>query len=303
MFDRLGGAKVFSKIDLRSGYWQMPIRPENIPKTAFKTRWGLFEYLVMPIGVTNAPAQFMRMMNDLLGEYLDIFVLIFLCDILVYSRSVEEHAEHLRKVLHKLREYRLYSKASKCEILKTSLEVLGHEVTVDGMAPTEHKLKAVREWERPKDVTSLRSFLGFTNYYRRYVQGYAHVANPLTELTKKGVPFQWGPYQRRAFAQLKDALCTAPILQYPDPSFPYVVVTDASQFAIGGVLMQDRGDGMCPLAFLSRRLKPTEHRYSAYKRELAAIAYSFLAWRHYLEGCPGGVTIITDHQPLIFLMQ
>ena len=121
MFDRLGGAKVFSKIDLKSGYWHMPICPEDIPKTAFKTRWGLFEYLVIPFGVTNAPAQFMRMMNDLLGEYLDIFILIFLDDILVYSRSMEEHAEHLRKVLHKLREYRLYAKASKCEILKTSL--------------------------------------------------------------------------------------------------------------------------------------------------------------------------------------
>ena len=131
----------------------------------------------------------MRMINDLLGEYLDIFVLIFLDDILVYSRSVEEHAEHLRKVLHKLREYGLYAKASKCEILKTPLEFLGHEVTVDGMASTEQKLKAVREWEHPRDVTSLRSFLGFANYYQRYVQGYAHVANPLIELTKKGVLF------------------------------------------------------------------------------------------------------------------
>ena len=166
-------------------------------------------------------------MNDLLGEYLDIFVLIFLDDILVYFQSVEEHAEHLRKVLHRLREYRLYTKASKYQILKTSLEFLGHEVTVNEMAPTEQNLKAVREWERPRDVTSLRAFLGFANYYRRYMQGYAHLENSLTELTKKGVPFQWGPYQRRAFAQLKDALCTAPILQYPDPSLPYVVVTDA----------------------------------------------------------------------------
>ena len=216
---------------------------------------------------------------------------------------MEEHAEHLRKVLHKLRQYRLYAKASKCEILKTSLEFLGHELTVDGMALTEQKLKAVREWEWPRDVTSLCSFLGFANYYRRYVQGYAHMANPLTELIKKGVPFQWGPYQRRAFAQLKDALCTASILQYPDPSLPYVVVMDVSQFVVGGVLMQDCGDGLHPLAFLSRRLKPTEQRYSAYERELAAIAYSFLAWRHYLEGCPGGVTVMTDHQPLTFLMQ
>ena len=142
--------------------------------------------------------------------------------------------------------------------MKTSLEFLGHEVTAAMMVSTKEKLKAMKECERPRDVTSLRSFLGFANYYWRYVQNFAQLANPLTELSKKGMPFQWGPYQRRAFAQLKDALYTTPILQYLDPFLPYVVVMDASHFAVGGILMQDHGDGLRPLAFLSRQLKPIE---------------------------------------------
>jgi hypothetical protein len=166
MFDRLGGAKVFSKIDLKSGYWQIPVREGDIQKTAFKTRWGLYEYLVMPFGVTNAPAQFMNMMNDLLGAFLDRFVLVFLDDILVYSANIDQHAEHLRRVLLKLREHRLYAKASKCEFVKDSIEFLGQQISAGGMTPTEAKLKAIRDWATPQNVHDVRSFLGFANYYR-----------------------------------------------------------------------------------------------------------------------------------------
>ena len=150
LFDRLGSAKVFSKIDLRSGYWQMPVKPGDVHKTAFKTRWGLYEFLVMPFGVTNAPAQFMNMMNALLGEYLDKFVLVFLDDVLIYSANPQDHAEHLRKVLGKLREHKLYAKASKCEMLKTSVEFLGQQICRGGMTPTEAKLKAVHEIGLPQ---------------------------------------------------------------------------------------------------------------------------------------------------------
>ena len=168
--------------------------------------------MVVPFGVTNAPAQFMGMMNDLLGEYLDRFVLIFLDDILGYSRNIKEHAGHLRKVLGKLREHRLYAKASKREFVKSSIEFLGQQITSSGMTATEAKLRAVRDWARPGNVYDVRSFLGFANYYRRFVQNYAQMANSLTELTKKDIPWQWGPYQRKAFEDLKDALCLAPIL-------------------------------------------------------------------------------------------
>ena len=151
-----------------------------------------------------------------------------------------------------------------------------------------------------KDV---RSFLGFANYYRRFISKYAEIPAPLTYLTKKEVEMHWGPLQQQAFQQLKDALCDAPMLIFPDPQLPYTVVTDASGTAAGGVLMQDQGDGPRPIAFMSRALKPTEQRYLAYERELAAIAYCFIQWRHYLEGCPGGVTVIIDHQPLTHLME
>ena len=200
---------MFSKIDLRSGYWQIPVKPGDVHKTAFKTRWGLYEFLVMPFGVTNAPAQFMNMMNALLGEYLDKFVLVFLDDVLIYSANPQDHAEHLRKVLGKLRKHKLFSKASKCEMLKTSMEFLGQQISRGGMTPTEAKLKAVRDWATPEDVKGVWSFLGFANYSRRFIQNFAAIADPLTSLTRKDVEWQWGPYQTVPFSNLKKlcALC------------------------------------------------------------------------------------------------
>ena len=196
LFDRLGGSQVFSKIDLRSGYWQVRLRKEDIPKTAFKTRWGLYEFLVVPFGVTNAPAQFMNMMNDVLADFLDRFVVVFLDDLLIYSRTPEDHAEHLRQVLQRLHENKLYAKASKCEIAYQAIEFLGQKVIPRGMCPTEQKMKAVHEWKVPQNVKDVRAFLGFANYYRRYVHQFTDTARPLTKLTKKGVEWQWGPYQR-----------------------------------------------------------------------------------------------------------
>jgi hypothetical protein len=302
LFDRLGGAKVFSKLDLKAGYWQIPVRSGDVQKTAFKTRWGLYEYLVMPFGVTNAPAQFMNMMNDLLGEYLDRFVLVFLDDILIYSADIDQHTEHLRQVLQCLRKNQLFAKASKCEFVQTSIEFLGQQVCGEGMTPTEAKLQAIKEWATPQNVTDIRSFLGFTNYYRRFIRNYSDIAGPLTELTKKDMAWQWGPYQRSAFTAMKEAFCRAPILIFPDPRLQYTICTDASGTGAGGTLLQDQGDGLRPIAFLSRRLKPTEQKYSAYERELAAVAYCLQSWRHYVEGCPGGVVILTDHQTLNRIM-
>ena len=256
----------------------------------------------MPFGLTYAPTQFMNMMNDLLGNYLDRFILIFLDNILVYFANVKEYAEHLEKVLQVLRKHRLYAKASKCEIFKHSLELLGQQICGGGMTPKKAKLKAIRDWSKPQSIRDMQSFLGFANYYRRFVKNFAGVVGPLTDLTKKGVPWQWGPYQRHAFQQLKDVLCTALVVLFLDPELPYTVVTNTSGLAAGGVLMQDQGAGLQPLAFLSRQLKPTEQRYSTYERELVAVAYCLQYWRHYLEGCPSGVIVITDHQPLIHYM-
>ena len=179
LFNRLESAKVFRKIDLRSWYWQMPVRLEDVHKTAFKMRWGLYEFLVMPCGVTNAPAQFMNIMNDLLGEYLDKFVLVFLDDILIYSANPQDHAEHLQKVLGKLGEHKLYAKASKFEILKGSMEFLGQKICKGGMTPTEVNLKAVQDWSTHKDVKGMRSFLVFANYYQRFIQKFIAIVDPL----------------------------------------------------------------------------------------------------------------------------
>ena len=256
----------------------------------------------MPFSVTNAPTQFMNMMNDLLGKYLGKFVLLFLDNVLIYSANPQDHADHLRKVLGKLREHQLFAKAYKCEILKKSIEFLGQQICRGGMTPTEAKLKAVQDWATPQDVKGVRSFLGFANYYRCFVKDFAAIADTLTSLTKKDVEWQWGPYQWRAFQQLKESLCAAPVLLSPDPKLPYTVVTDASGTAASGVLMQDQGNGLQPLAFLSRWLKTAEQRHSAYEREMVATAYCLQSWWHYLEGCLGGVTVVTDHQPLVRLM-
>ena len=171
----------------------------------------------MPFGLSNAPAQFMDMMNALLREYLDKFVLVFFDDILIYSASIEEHVEHLRQVLNVLRKERLFAKSSKCELLKTSIEFLGQQVSAEGMTPTEAKLKAVRDWSRPHDVSGVRSFLGFANYYRRFVRNFAGVANPLTELTKKGTVWQWGPFQQRAFHRTKGCSLYCASVAVPKP--------------------------------------------------------------------------------------
>ena len=169
---------MFSKIDLQSGYWQMPVKPKDVYKTVFKMRWRLYEFLVMHFGIINAPAQFMNMMNDLLGEYLDKFVLVFLENILIYSANQQDHEEHLRKVLGKLKEHQLFAKANKCEILKTSIEFLVEQIYRGGMTPTEAKLKAVRDWATPQDIKGVRSFLGFANYYRHFVKNFVAIADP-----------------------------------------------------------------------------------------------------------------------------
>ena len=199
---------------------------------------------------------------------MDKFVLVFLDDVLIFSANPQDHVDHLRKVLGKLKEHQLFAKASKCEILKTSIEFLGQQICRGGMTPTEAKLKVVRGWATPQDVKEVRSFSGFVNYYRCFVNDFAAIVDPLTSLTKKDVEWQWGPYQWRGFQQLKESLCTAPVLLFPDPKLHYTVVTNASGTAAGGVLMQDQGNGLQPLAFLSRWLKPTEQRYNAYEQEL-----------------------------------
>ncbi|KAL0433708.1 UNVERIFIED_CONTAM: Retrovirus-related Pol polyprotein from transposon.6 [Sesamum latifolium] len=278
LLDQLKGATVFSKIDLRSGYWQLRIEEGSIPKTAFRTRYGHYEFVVMPFGLTNAPAAFMSLMNKTLQPFLDQFVIVFIDDILIYSRSPEEH-EHLRTVLQILREKQLYAKFSKCEFWMEEIAFLGHVVSKEGVQPDPAKVKAILEWEPPKNVLEVRSFLGLAGYYRRFVKDFSVVAKPLANLLKKNAPFNWNDRCAQSFEELRE-LTSAPILALPSGDGGYVVYTDASRQGLGCVLMQHGK----VIAYASRQLRPHEMNYPTHDLELAAIVHALKIWRHYLYG-------------------
>src|SRR6266403_5338385 len=299
LMDRLLGAKCFSKIDLRSGYHQVRIAAEDVHKTAFSTRYGHYEFLVMPFGLTNAPATFMNLMQSVFSKYLDEFVIIFLDDILVYSKSFDEHLKHLECVLQTLRQHKLYAKISKCEFSKNELSFLGHVINSDGIKMEPSKVDAVVKWPQPKNIHDIRAFLGLAGYYRRFVKDFSKLASPLTNLLHKDIPLKWTKKQEAAFTELKQAVSTAPVLIVPDPNQPYVVVTDASGFAIGAALCQDHGNGQQPCAYISRKMNNHEVNYPVHEQELLAIIHALREWRHYLHGSQ--FTVVTDHRSLQYL--
>ena len=292
LFDQLQGASYFSKIDLRSGYHQLKIKEEDIPKTAFRTRYGHYEFLVMPFGLTNAPAAFMDLMNRIFKEYLDQFVIVFIDDILIYSRSKEEHERHLRTVLQTLREKKLFAKFKKCEFWLGNVSFLGHIISKEGIAVDPGKIEAIKSWPTPTNVKEVRSFLGLAGYYQRFVEGFSKIALPLTQLTRKNVKFQWSDERERSFQELKKRLITAPILTIPDGSEGMVVYSDASKMGLGCVLMQHGK----VIAYASRQLKDYEKNYPTHDLELAAVVFALKIWRHYLYGVK--CEIFTYHMSL-----
>ena len=299
LFDRLHGAKYFSKLDLRSGFWQIRVHPDDVPKTAFRTRYGHFEWRVLPMGLTNAPATFMRLMNEIFRPFLDEFVIVFLDDILVYSKTLSDHRRHLRAVLEILREHKLYAKESKCDFFSNHVEFLGHVIDREGVHMMDNKVKAIKEWPIPTSVEEIRTFLGTIGYYRKFIRDYGKIAAPLTDLLKKDCPFEWTDTRQQAFRQLIDAMISAPTLILPDPSLPYVVTADACGYGIGASLMQDQGKGLQPIAFMSKRLSSAELKYENHERELLALYRALKEWRHYLYGSK--FTLRTDHHNLIWL--
>ena len=217
LFDQLQGAQVFSKIDLRSGYHQLKISKEDIPKTAFRTRYGHFEFLVMPFGLTNAPAVFMVLMNKVFQPFLDKFIIVFIDDILVYSKSKSEHEEHLKTALQTLIENQLYVKLSKCEFWLDHVVFLGHVISSKGIEVDPRKIEAIWNWEVPKNVTEVRSFLGMTDYYRRFVEGFSKIAGPMTKLLRKNIPFKWTEEAQQSFYELKRRYRSDPTHVLKDP--------------------------------------------------------------------------------------
>ncbi|TYJ97514.1 ty3-gypsy retrotransposon protein [Cucumis melo var. makuwa] len=238
LFDQLQGATVFSKIDLRSGYHQLRIRDSDIPKTAFRSRYGHYEFIVVSFGLTNAPAVFMDLMNRVFKDFLDSFVIVFIDDILIYSKTEAKHEEHLHQVLETLQANRLYAKFSKCEFWLNKVTFLGHVVSSEGVFVNPTKIEAVTNWPRPSTVSEICSFLGLAGYYRRFVEDFSRIASPLTQLTRKGTPFVWSPACESSFQELKQKLVTAPVLTVPDGSGSFVIYSDASIKGLGCVLMQ-----------------------------------------------------------------
>jgi hypothetical protein len=289
------GASVFSKIDLRSGYHQLKIRESDIPKTAFRTRYGLYEYTVMSFGLTNTPAYFMYPMNKVFMEYLDKFVVVFNDDILIFSKMMEEHEEHLRLVLEKLRSNQLYARFSKCEFWLTKVALLGHVISAGGVSVDPGKVKDVLNWMPPTTASEIQSFLGLAGYYRRFINDFSKIAKPMMKLLEKNKTFEWTKECQDSFEELRKHLTLAPVWVLPDLTKKFDIFCDASRQGLGGVLMQE-GQVVC---YASRQLRKHEGNYPTHDLELAAVVHALKIWRHYLIG--HRCEIYSDHKSLKYI--
>ena len=300
--DTLGGPQYFTTLDLASGYWQVPLKEEDMAKTAFTTPGtanSLWEFTVMPFGLCGAPASFQRLMEILLAGLNWESCLVYLDDIIIFSRTFEEHLGRLESVLSRLRAGGLKLKVRKCTFCAPQVKYLGHVVSKDGLRPDESKVSAVQNFPIPQDLTQLRSFLGLIGYYRRFIQDFSMHAEPLYRLSKKNVPFVWGNEQEQAFSYMKKALTSSPVLQFPDFSLPFFIQSDASDKGFGAVLGQMRNGSEVVVAYASKAIGSSQVNWSTIEKEAFALVWSVKYFRHYLYG--RSFTIYTDHNPLKWL--
>ncbi|GJT99034.1 putative reverse transcriptase domain-containing protein [Tanacetum coccineum] len=292
LFDQLQWSSVYSKIDLRSGYHQLRVREEDILKTAFRTCYGHYEFQVMPFGLTNAPVIFMDLMNRVCKPYLDKFVIVFIDDILIYSKNKQEHEEHLKQILELLKKEELYAKFSKCEFWISKVLFLGHMIDSEGIHVDPAKIESIKDWTSPKSPTEIRQFLGLAGYYQRFIEGFSKIAKPMTKLTQKKVKFEWGDKQEAAFQLLKQKLCSAPILTLPEGSEDFIAYCDTSKKGLGAVLIQREK----VISYASRQLEIHEKNYTTHDLELGAVVFALKIWRRYVYGTK--CTVFTDHKSL-----
>jgi hypothetical protein len=295
LLDKLAGAKYFSAIDLTTAYHQVRINDEDVPKTAFRTPMGHFQFRVITFGFTNAPSTFQRVMNHVFAPYLDHFVLVYLDDIMVFSKTLEEHLHHLELVLQALQKHKLYANLGKSHFCRLETAYLGHIISHEGTKPDPSKTAAVTQWPVPKDTHQLKQFLGLAQYFAKYIRAYGPMAAPLYALLKKNVPWQWGDNQAKAFALIKEAMTSPPLLQLPDWTKSFTLVCDASVHGVGSVLLQDDK----PIAFRSRKFTPAEYNYSTGDQELLAVIDALQFFRCYVEGI--SFVLVTDHKPNTYL--
>jgi len=305
IFDSLDGAKIFTTMDLYSGYHQILMEEESIEITSFTTKFGNYQFKVMPFGLTGAPATFQREMNKILFPLIGKCVYNFIDDILIYSKSVEEHLENIRQVLEIFKENQLKINLEKCRFMRTEVEVLGHKLTTEGLSPLDSKIKAIKEWSAPKDIHELRSFLGAVGYYRNFIDKYSQITAPLCKLLRKGEKYTWTTDQEQAFRLLKEKLINAPILKFPRFDKEFIIRTDASYDGIGGVLLQvsEETGKEHPIHFISRSLSKAEKNYGITDLEGAALFYCMKKLKAYIVGNPIQTIIYTDHKPLVGLFK
>ena len=303
--DRLSGAQVYTKLDLRDAYHRIRIRQGDEWKTAFRTRYGHYEYLVMPFGLANAPATFQAYINKALAGLIDVTCVVYIDDILIYSEDAENHNRHVREVLARLRQYSLFAKLSKCEFSKTEVEFLGFIVSTNGVKMDEERIETVSQWPVPTTFKELQQFLGFTNFYRRFIQSYSKLASPLTDLLKGSKdgkrfgPFEWPEKAAHAFRMLRESFTRSTLLIHFNFDRKIRLETDASNFALAAILSQQKTTGIWhPVAFWSRKMIPAERNYEVHDQELLAIVEAFAHWRHYLSGSTCPVEVLTDHNNL-----
>ncbi|KAL0153008.1 hypothetical protein M9458_051687, partial [Cirrhinus mrigala] len=302
--EQLREARIYSKLDLRSAYNLIRIREGDEWKTAFLTTRGHYEYLVMPYGLANSPSVFQSFINEIFRDLLNKCVIAYIDDILIYSPDLNQHIKDVKTVLARLQQHQLYAKLEKCEFHISKTTFLGYIVSHHGVEMDKSKTQAVTEWPLPKTVKELQRFLGFANFYRRFIRNYSSIAAPLTSLLKnKPTKLRWNPAAVRAFEGLKASFTTAPILRHPDPQLPFVVEVDASDCGIGAVLSQRHGSPgkLHPCAFFSRKLTAAERNYDVGNKELLSMKAALEEWRHWLEGSTHPFQIITDHKNLEYI--